>query len=284
MKIWITGYKGMLGYDLVKILDDNAEYELILTDKEDIDITNLDEVLKIVKEEEIELIINASAYTDVDGSQTNKEIAYNVNAIGAKNLAIASKKHDIKLIHISSDYVFNGDKNKPYTENDDVNPINYYGETKLQGEKLIQENMNKYFIIRTQWLYGINNNNFVKTMLKLSKNNNEINVVNDQYGSPTFSKDLAIAIGELIESNKYGLYHVTNSGDCSWFEFAKLIFKIANINIIVNPVSTSQYPTPAKRPKYSVLSNKKWVNEGFKPLRSFKESLNEYLGLELNKS
>jgi dTDP-4-dehydrorhamnose reductase len=282
MRIWITGYKGMLGYDLVETL--NTDYELILTDKEDIDITNLDEVLKIVKEDEIELIINASAYTDVDGSQTNKEIAYDVNAIGAKNLAITSKKHDIKLIHISSDYVFNGDKNKPYTENDEVKPINYYGETKLQGEKFIQENMNKYFIIRTQWLYGINNNNFVKTMLKLSENNNEINVVNDQYGSPTFSKDLAIAIGELIESNKYGLYHVTNSGECSWFEFAKLIFEIANINIIVNPVSTSQYPTPAKRPKYSVLSNKKWANEGFKPLRYFKDSLNEYLSLELSKS
>jgi len=273
----------MLGYDLVRTLNNN-DYELILTDKNDVDITNLREIFEIVKEHEIDVIINASAYTDVDGSQTNKETAYDVNAIGAKNLAITSKKHDIKLIHISSDYVFNGDKNKAYTENDEVDPINYYGETKLQGEKFIQKNMNRYFIIRTQWLYGINNGNFVKTMLRLAENNDEINVVNDQYGSPTFTKDLAMAIAELIKSEKYGLYHVTNSGECSWFEFAKLIFEIANINIILNPVSTSQYPTPAKRPKYSVLSNEKWLSEGFKPLRSLKDSLNEYLNLELSKS
>ncbi|MDR2873607.1 MAG: dTDP-4-dehydrorhamnose reductase [Methanobrevibacter sp.] len=282
MGIWITGYKGMLGYDLVKIL--NNDYELILTDKDTTDITNLEEIKEIVKENEIDLIINVAAYTNVDGSESNKQIAYEVNAIGAKNLAIIAKEHDIKLIYISSDYVFNGNKSNPYIENDKTDPINYYGETKLQGEKFIQETMDKYFIIRTQWLYGINNGNFVKTMLKLAENNNEINVVNDQYGSPTFTKDLAIAISQLIKSDKYGLYHVTNSGECSWFEFAKLIFEIANIKIKLNSIVTSQYPTPAKRPKYSVLSNEKWLNEGFKPLRLFKDGLNEYMDLELTKS
>lgn len=282
MGIWITGYKGMLGYDLVKIL--NNDYELILTDKDTTDITNLEEIKEIVKENEIYLIINVAAYTNVDGSESNKQIAYEVNAIGAKNLAIIAKEHDIKLIYISSDYVFNGNKSNPYIENDKTDPINYYGETKLQGEKFIQETMDKYFIIRTQWLYGINNGNFVKTMLKLAENNNEINVVNDQYGSPTFTKDLAIAISQLIKSDKYGLYHVTNSGECSWFEFAKLIFEIANIKIKLNSIVTSQYPTPAKRPKYSVLSNEKWLNEGFKPLRLFKDGLNEYMDLELTKS
>ncbi|MDR2545719.1 MAG: dTDP-4-dehydrorhamnose reductase [Methanobrevibacter sp.] len=281
MKIWITGYKGMLGYDLVKTL--SKDYELILTDKKQVNITNFNNVEELIKQHKIDVIINAAAYTDVDGSQTNKKIAYNVNAVGSKNLAIASKEHNIKLIHISTDYVFNGDKNNPYTEEDETDPINYYGETKLQGEKFIQENMSKYFIVRTQWLYGINGGNFVKTMLKLAESSNEINVVNDQFGCPTFTKDLAIAFRELITSEKYGLYNVTNSGECSWFDFAKLIFEIANVDVNLNPVLTFQYPTIAKRPKYSVLNNEKWMNEGFTPLRSFKDSLNEYMNLELNK-
>jgi dTDP-4-dehydrorhamnose reductase len=272
----------MLGHDLVKTLN-NDEYDLILTDKNKVDITNFNDIEELVKEHRINIIINAAAYTDVDGSQTNKKIAYNINAMGPKNLAIISKEYDIKLIHISTDYVFNGDKNKPYTEEDETNPINYYGETKLQGEKFIKENVSKYFIIRTQWLYGVNGGNFVKTMLKLAESNNEINVVNDQFGCPTFTKYLAIAIKELITSEKYGLYNVTNSGECSWFDFAKLIFETASVHIDLNPVLTSQYPTIAKRPKYSVLSNKKWMDEGFTPLRSFKDSLNEYMELELNK-
>ncbi len=176
---------------------------------------------------------------------------------------------------------FSGDSLKPYHEDDKTGPNSYYGETKLQAELFIKENTDNYFIIRTAWLYGFNGKNFVKTMLQLAKTNDKISVVNDQHGSPTFTKDLAIAISELIKTDKYGIYHVTNSDNCTWYEFAKQIFELANININVVPVTTEEYPTPAKRPEYSVLSNEKWENAGFKSLRSYKDALKNYMELEL---
>ena len=200
-----------------------------------------------------------------------------MNALGPKNLAKVCKELDIPLVHISTDYVFNGEKNTPLKEEDEIGPKTAYGKTKLEGEIFIQETCNKYFIIRTAWLYGCNGNNFVKTMLELAKNNNEINVVNDQVGSPTYTFDLAIAISKIIETDDYGIYHLTNSGSCSWYEFSKEILKLSNINIKVNPVSTEEFPRPAPRPKYSVLSDEKWINKGFKPLRNYKEALKDYL-------
>jgi len=281
MKVLITGYKGMLGSDLVNILENENQHELILTDIEELDITNLEEVKKMFQDEKPEAVINVAAYTDVDGCETNREIAYNVNSIGPKNLAIASDEIGAKLLHISTDYVFPGNNTKPYKEDDKTGPQSYYGETKLQAEEFIEKNMKNYFIVRTAWLYGINGKNFVKTMLNLAKNNPEITVVNDQRGSPTFTVDLASAIVELVKTDKYGIYHVTNSDDCTWYDFAKNIFELANIEIEVKPVTTAEYPTPAKRPEYSVLSHEKWNNSGFKPLRNFKDALKEYLELEL---
>lgn len=281
MKILISGYKGMLGSDLIKILEAENEHELILTGVDELDITNFDEAISVLKEEKPEIIINVAAYTDVDGCETNRELAYNVNSLGPKNLAIAANEIGIKLLHISTDHVFSGNDSNPYNETDKTYPQNYYGETKLQAENFIQENMDGYFIIRTAWLYGINGKNFVKTMLEFGKNHDEIAVINDQHGSPTFTKDLALAISEVIKTDKYGIYHVTNEGTCTWYEFTKYIFKIANINIDVKPVPTEEYPTPAKRPNYSVLSNEKWEKSGFRPLKNYKKALNEYMQLEL---
>lgn len=279
MKILITGYKGMLGSDLVKTLENENQHELILTDVDELDITNLNQTKEILNKEKPDLVINAAAYTDVDGCETNREIAYNVNSIGPKNLAIACTESNAKLLHISTDYVFPGNNTKPYAEEDETGPQSYYGETKLQAEKFIKENMENYFIVRTAWLYGINGKNFVKTMLNLAKNHPEITVVNDQRGSPTFTVDLANAIVELIKTDKYGIYHVTNSDECTWYDFAKNIFELADVNVKVKPVNTEEYPTPAKRPEYSVLSHEKWNSAGFKPLRNYKDALKEYMKL-----
>lgn len=282
MKILITGYKGMLGSDLVETLKDENKHELILTDIDDLDIANFNQVDEFLKKEKPELIINVAAYTDVDGCETNRDLAFNVNSIGPKNLAIVSNEINAKLLHISTDYVFSGDSLKPYHEDDETGPKSYYGETKLQAELFIKKNTDNYFIIRTAWLYGFNGKNFVKTMLQLAKTNDKIRVVNDQHGSPTFTKDLAIAISELIKTDKYGIYHVTNSDNCTWYDFAKQIFELADININVVPVTTEEYPTPAKRPEYSVLSNEKWESTGFRSLRSYKDALKNYMELELS--
>ncbi|MCC7561801.1 MAG: dTDP-4-dehydrorhamnose reductase [Methanobrevibacter arboriphilus] len=281
MKILITGYKGMLGSDLVETLKNENKHDLILTDVENLDITNFNQVDEFLKKETPELIINVAAYTDVDGCETNRNLAFNVNSIGPKNLAIVSNEINAKILHISTDYVFSGDSLKPYHEDDETDPNSYYGETKLQAELFIKENTDNYFIIRTAWLYGFNGKNFVKTMLQLSKTNDKIMVVNDQHGSPTFTKDLSMAISEIIKTDKYGIYHVTNSDICTWYEFAKEIFELANININIVPVTTEEYPTPAKRPSYSVLSNEKWENTGFKSLRSYKNALKNYMKIEL---
>lgn len=273
MKILITGASGMLGYDLQETL---KNHELILFNSKTLDITNKQIVNEKIGKIEPDIVINAAAYTNVDACEKNYDDAYKVNALGPKNLAKVCKELDIPLVHISTDYVFNGEKNTPLKEEDEIGPKTAYGKTKLEGEIFIQETCNKYFIIRTAWLYGCNGNNFVKTMLELAKNNNEINVVNDQVGSPTYTFDLAIAISKIIETDDYGIYHLTNSGSCSWYEFSKEIFKLSNINIKVNPVSTEEFPRPAPRPKYSVLSDEKWINKGFKPLRNYKEALKDY--------
>ena len=273
MKIVITGAKGMLGHDLTKILVNN---DLHCFNSKQLDITDENNV-NMIKNIKPDIVINSAAFTNVDACESQYDEAYKVNAEGPKNLAKICKNLNIPLVHISTDYVFKGDKNEPLIENDSVGPNTAYGKTKLAGEKYIQETLDKYFIIRTAWLYGHNGANFVETMLNLSQNNNELNVVNDQIGTPTYTLDLAYAISNLIKTNKYGIYHITNSGYCSWYEFAKEIFKLSKINIKVNPVKTEEFPRPAPRPKYSVLSNQKLIDNGFKPLRNYKEALKEYI-------
>lgn len=276
MKILITGAYGMLGSDLREVLKNQ---ELIVTGSKDLDITDEGNVIDFICENSPDLVINAAAYTAVDDCETNYDDAYAVNALGPKNLAIACNKQDIPLIHISTDYVFDGSKRTPLIETDKLGPQSAYGKTKLAGEKFIQENTDKYFILRTAWLYGLHGNNFVKTMLDLAENHDEITVVHDQVGSPTYSFDLAVATTNLLFSDKYGIYHVTNEGACSWCEFAKLIFELSDVDVKVIPVTTEEFPRPAPRPHYSVLDNKKWNSSGFVPMRTYKEALSEYLSL-----
>ena len=277
MKILITGANGLLGHELASVLKDHS---LILLSHSQLDISNSDSVNKEIDTHSPDIIINSAAYTQVDLCESNYDLAFSSNATGPKNLAIKCKQLNIPLIHISTDYVFEGnqEKNTPLEETDKLGPKTVYGKTKLEGEKLVMENCDKYFILRTAWLYG-EGKNFVKTMINLSKKNKELKVVNDQVGCPTYAKDLAKAIKEIIDkkSEKYGIYHVTNKGEVSWYEFAKKIFEIKKIEIKVNPCTSEEFPRPAPRPHYSVLNNQKWINAGFTPLRNYEEALKEYL-------
>ncbi len=277
MKILITGSNGMLGHDLIEVLKDN--HELILTTSKTLDITNKDQVFEVICDAEPDVVINSAAYTDVDGCEENQDLAYSVNGEGVKNLALACKEVDCALVHISTDYIFNGKNDRPWVEDDEIGPISVYGKSKLKGEEAILETLDKYFIVRTAWLYGINGKNFPKTMLELAKNHSEITVVYDEVGTPTYTPDLAYGISELIETDYYGIYHLTNSGNCSWCEFARYIFEVADKDVKVVPVTASEFARPAPRPSYSVLENKKWVDKGFKPLRSYKEAIKEYVEL-----
>ncbi|WFD11390.1 dTDP-4-dehydrorhamnose reductase [Tepidibacter hydrothermalis] len=274
-KILVTGSKGQLGIDLVNILSD--EYYVIGLDKEKLDITNLDDVVNTVKTIKPDIIINSAAYTNVDGCEENIDLSYKINALGARNLAIASLETNSRLVHISTDFVFDGEKNNPYIEFDKPNPLSIYGKSKLSGEEFIKEINPKHYILRTSWLYGKNGNNFVKTMLRLSKENKILKVVNDQRGTPTHTKDLVDVINMIIKTDAYGTYHASNEGDCTWFEFTKKIFKLANItDIEVLPITTEELNRPAKRPKYSVMNNYMLeLNFNYK-LKHWDESLKQY--------
>lgn len=277
MKILITGSNGMLGHDLIDVLKPN--HDLILTTSKTLDITDGEQVMDYITDVNPDIVINSAAYTDVDGCEENIDLAFDVNGEGVKNLSLACRKVDCALVHISTDYIFNGENDRPWVEDDEIGPISVYGKSKLKGEESIQETLDKYFIVRTAWLYGINGKNFPKTMLELAENHDEITVVYDEVGTPTYTPDLAKAIGELIETDYYGIYHLTNSGHCSWCEFAKYIFELADVDVKVIPVTASEFARPAPRPHYSVLENKNWIEKGFKPLRSYKEAIKEYVEL-----
>ncbi len=279
MKILITGSNGMLGHDLIDVLENN--HELILTTSKTLDITDKGQVLDFISDSKPDIVINSAAYTDVDGCEENQDLAYSVNGEGVRNLALACREVDCPLVHISTDYVFDGNAREPICEDGEIGPISVYGKSKLRGEEAILEILDKYFIVRTAWLYGINGRNFPKTMLELAENHSEITVVYDEVGTPTYTPDLAYGISQLIETDYYGIYHLTNSGSCSWCEFAKYIFEIADRDVNVVPVTASEFARPAPRPSYSVLNNKNWIEKGFKPLRSYKEAIKEYIELIL---
>lgn len=277
MKILITGSNGMLGHDLIEVLKDN--HELILTTSKTLDITDKESTIECIRENKPDVVINSAAYTDVDGCETNQDLAYAVNGEGVRNLALGCKEVDCPLVHVSTDYVFDGTARDPIEEDGEIGPISIYGKSKLKGEEAILEILDKYFIVRTAWLYGINGKNFPKTMLELAENHPEITVVYDEVGTPTYTPDLAYGISQLIETDYYGIYHLTNSGSCSWCEFAKYIFEIADRDVNVIPVTASEFSRPAPRPAYSVLKNKRWIDNGFEPLRDYKEAIKEYIGL-----
>ncbi len=278
MKVLVTGARGQLGTDLVDVLI--RENDVFGFSHQELDITKPHKVLKIVNEIKPDIVIHSAAYTDVDGCELNPEKAYRVNALGTKNVALACQESEIPLVYISTDYVFDGIKSQPYLESDVVNPINVYGKSKLEGEKFVQSLLKKFFIIRTSWLYGKRGRNFVKTILNLAQNQRELKIVNDQVGSPTYTLDLAQKISELIEFPYYGIYHITNQGFCSWFEFAREIIgglSLKGIRII--PIESRELNRPARRPSYSVLENYSLKLKGLPLLRDWKSALKEFLSV-----
>lgn len=275
MKVLLTGANGQLGRELTKQLKDKNT-ELILTDVAELDITKVAEVNKFVLENKPDVIINCAAHTAVDKCETDVDNAYKINAIGAKNLASAALNIGAEIVQVSTDYVFDGESPTPRTEFDATNPQSVYGFTKKAGEDLVRAHNPKHYIVRTAWLYG-DGNNFVKTMINLGKTNKELKVVNDQFGSPTSTVDLAKVIIALIENKNYGTFHATCKGDCSWFDFAVEIFRLAKMDVKVNPCTTDEFPRPAKRPKYSVLRNYMLELTTGDITRDWKESIEEYI-------
>lgn len=252
--IIITGCNGQLGRALNKQLDQHSEYKLVNTDVSELDITDIDAVIKLVREVKPYAVINCAAHTGVDACETQQDSAYRINAIGPRNLSIAAAQTNAKLIHISTDYVFDGFGDKPLTEFDKTNPQGMYGATKLAGENFVKEFAENFFIIRTAWLYG-DGKNFVKTMLRLSETNDMVSVVEDQYGTPTSADELAKAICYLLPTENYGLFHGTCEGSCNWAEFAAEIFRLAGKHTQVKPITTKEFGAPSARPAYSVLEN-----------------------------
>lgn len=277
MKILVTGKTGQLGHDLYELLKDKEE--VIAVGREEFDITDINSTQKFIKEYLPDVILHCAAYTKVDDCEKNKDLAYKVNAIGTGNIASICSDIGAKMVYISTDYVFDGRKNTPYLEFDTPNPLNVYGKSKLAGEEIVKEILDKHYIVRTSWLYGINGNNFVKTMLRLSKERSIIKVVNDQHGIPTFTRDLAEGLYFLIKTDAYGTYHMTNSGETTWYEFAKKIFEISKINVMVEPITTEEYNAPAVRPRYSVLDNYILKLRFNYEMRNWEEGLKTYLEL-----
>lgn len=282
MKYLITGYKGQLGYDIKRELlkrgvDENS---ILAVDKEEMDITNKDEVFKVILDFRPDIIFHCAAYTAVDKAEDDEDNAYKINVTGTKNIVDASLEINSTVLYMSTDYVFDGTKEGYYTEEDEVNPKSVYGKTKYLGEEEVRRN-NKHFITRISWVFGINGHNFIKTMLKLADNHKEVNVVNDQIGSPTYTVDLAKVLVDMTNTTKYGTYNVTNDLYCSWAEFAKDIFAINNKDVKVNEVSTEEYlkitnTKQAYRPRNSKLSKEKLINMGFTMLPSYKDALKHY--------
>ncbi|WP_198551043.1 dTDP-4-dehydrorhamnose reductase [Olleya sp. 1-3] len=259
IKILVTGSAGQLGSCLKNKSKEQNTLDFVFLDSEALDITNPIQTEAVFSNHNFDYCINCAAYTAVDNAEVDHKKAYEINVIGPKNLAEASNKFGVTLIHISTDFVFNGNTNRPYKETDLTEPLGVYGQTKLDGEGAIQAILDSYYIIRTSWLYSEFKNNFVKTMLKLAQEKDELNVVNDQKGTPTNANDLADAIINIVISRKkgFGLYHFSNLGETTWYGFAKAIFEISKTKIKVNPVTSVAFVTTAKRPKYSVLDKTK---------------------------
>ncbi|MFQ8703939.1 MAG: dTDP-4-dehydrorhamnose reductase, partial [Eisenbergiella sp.] len=254
-KIIVTGCNGQLGRAVNEFYKNDPEISFVNTDVDELDITDIDAVLKLVREVQPYAIINCAAFTAVDACETQYEKAFAINAIGPRNLAIAARETGAKLMHISTDYVFDGKGTKPYVETDATAPASAYGSTKLAGEKFVEQFAEKYFILRTAWLYG-DGKNFAKTMLKLAETHDVVRVVNDQFGSPTSTVELAKAIAALLFTDNYGIFHATCEGSCSWADFAAEIFRLAGKQTKVEGISTEEYGSVTPRPLYSVLDNR----------------------------
>lgn len=276
MKVLVTGVKGQLGYDVVNELKKRGHVP-VGVDVEEMDITDASKVEEVIEHEMPDAVVHCAAYTAVDAAEDNVDICRKVNGEGTENIAKVCGKFDIKLIYISTDYVFDGEGTHMWQPDDQRNPLNVYGQTKYEGELAVEKYTEKYFIVRIAWVFGVNGKNFIKTMLNLGSTRDELNVVNDQVGSPTYTYDLAKLLVDMVESDKYGKYHATNEGLCTWCEFAKEIFKQAGMNVKVNPVSSEEFPTKAKRPHNSRMSKDKLEANGFERLPRWEDALGRYL-------
>ncbi len=276
MKVLVTGVTGQLGFDVCRVLK-SENIEVFEAGRMDFSLTDYQKMREVVLGFKPDVIIHAAAYTAVDKAEEESEIAFAVNGEGTRNLAKIAQELDAKFVYIGTDYVFPGDGDNFYETYDEKKPLNAYGKSKLMGEEAVKEILEKYFIVRISWVFGVNGKNFVKTMLRLAQTHEELRVVADQTGSPTYTYDLAKLLADMIKTNKYGVYHATNEGICSWAEFAEEIFKLAGKNTKVIPIKTEEYPTPAARPKNSRLSKKSLDYNGFTRLPDWKDALKRYL-------
>lgn len=279
MRVLVTGVKGQLGYDVVNELESKG-IEAVGVDIEEMDITDEQAVEKVITDSNVDAVIHCAAYTAVDAAEDNEEICRKINAGGTKNIADVCKKLDIKMMYISTDYVFDGQGEKPWEPDcKDYNPLSVYGRTKLEGELAVSKNLDKYFIVRIAWVFGVNGKNFIKTMLNVGKKFEIVKVVSDQIGTPTYTYDLAKLLVEMIQSDKYGYYHATNEGGyISWYDFTCEIFKQAGYSTKVIPVTTEEYGlSKAVRPFNSRLDKSKLVENGFTPLPTWQDALARYL-------
>lgn len=277
MKVLVTGVKGQLGYDVVKECEKRG-IEAIGVDVEEMDITDAAACERVITEAKADAVIHCAAYTAVDAAEDNEDLCRKVNAEGTRNIAEVCRKLDIKMMYFSTDYVFNGQGERPWEPDDPREPLNVYGQTKYEGELAVQELLEKYFIVRIAWVFGVNGKNFIKTMLRLGKERGAVSVVDDQVGSPTYTYDLARLVVDMIQTDRYGIYHATNEGLCSWYEFACQIFKAAGMNQVkVTPVDSTAFPAKAKRPHNSRMDKSKLAENGFEPLPSWEDALERYL-------
>ncbi len=276
MKVLVTGAKGQLGTDLMNELAKRG-IEGIGVDIQEMDITDAEACRRVIKNSGADAVIHCAAYTAVDAAEDNVDLCRRINGEGTRNVACACKEADIKLMYISTDYVFDGQGTRPWEPDDERHPLNVYGQTKYEGELAVEELSDKYFIVRIAWVFGVAGKNFIKTMLRLGKERGAVSVVDDQIGSPTYTYDLARLLVDMIQTDKYGRYHATNEGLCSWYEFAKEIFRQADMNVPVTPVSSDQFPAKAARPSNSRLSKEKLSENGFERLPAWQDALGRFL-------
>lgn len=278
MKVLVTGVKGQLGYDVVNELVKRG-HTAVGTDVEEMDITNAAKVREVLLSESPDAVIHCAAYTAVDAAEENVELCRKINAEGTENIAKVCQELDCKLLYVSTDYVFNGEGERPWEPYDEREPLNVYGQTKYEGELAVEKYVKKSFIVRIAWVFGVNGKNFIKTMLRLGKDHDELTVVADQLGSPTYTYDLAKLLVDMIESDKYGRYHATNEGLCSWYDFAVEIFRQAGMDVHVRPVTSEEYPAKAKRPHNSRMDKSRLDLNGFERLPHWKDALSRYLDI-----
>ncbi|MBS6645284.1 MAG: dTDP-4-dehydrorhamnose reductase [Clostridiaceae bacterium] len=277
MKILVTGAKGQLGTDVMNELAKQG-LEGIGVDVAEMDITDAAACRRVISSSEVDAVIHCAAYTAVDAAEDNVEICHKVNAVGTRNIAEVCHDLNLKMMYISTDYVFDGEGERPWEPDDYRTPLNVYGQEKYEGELAVEELIEKFFIVRIAWVFGLNGSNFIKTMLRLGKERGAVKVVDDQIGSPTYTYDLARLLVDMIQTDKYGRYHATNEGLCSWYEFAKEIFHQAGMDeVSVTPVDSDGFPAKAKRPKNSRMSKEKLTENGFQRLPSWQDALKRYL-------